>query len=204
MEVGLLLLGVAPMAMFLAYFAWRVNREGKRTAELLRTIQSNPAEVAAVRLIDNDPICVEVRLVNGPFVRLSGIHGVDAVRKYNELKRAAPQAEFTRKRPLPLETRSQTLPVIPGGEMKKSRFTDSQIIAVLKEGDAGVPVAQLVRKHGISTATYSTWRSKYEGIGVSDLKRMRELEAENSTLKRIYADLALENSAIKDVLSRKP
>lgn len=82
--------------------------------------------------------------------------------------------------------------------MKKSRFTESQIVAVLKEGDAGVPVAQLVRKHGISTATY------YAGVSVSDLKRMRELEAENAKLKRMYADLALENAAIKDVLSRKP
>ena len=87
--------------------------------------------------------------------------------------------------------------------MKKSRFTESQIVAVLKEGDAGVPVAQLVRKHGISSARYYTWRSKYAGVSVSDLKRMRELEAENSKLKRRYADLALENAAIKDVLSRK-
>jgi len=87
--------------------------------------------------------------------------------------------------------------------MKKSRFTESQIVAVLKEGDAGVPVAQLVRKHGISSATYYPWRSKYAGVSVSDLKRMRELEAENSKLKRRYADLALENAAIKDVLSRK-
>jgi putative transposase len=87
--------------------------------------------------------------------------------------------------------------------MKKSRFTESQIVAVLKEGDAGVPVAQLVRKHGISTATYYTWRSKYAGVGVPDLKRLRELEAENSKLKRMYAELALENTAIKDVLTRK-
>jgi putative transposase len=87
--------------------------------------------------------------------------------------------------------------------MKKSRFTESQIVAVLKEGDAGVPVAQILRKHGISSATYYLWRSKYAGVGVSDLKRMRELEAENSKLKRMYADLALENAAIKDVLSRK-
>lgn len=87
--------------------------------------------------------------------------------------------------------------------MKKSRFTESQIVAVLKEGDAGVPVAQILRKHGISSATYYLWRSKYAGVGVSDLKRMRELEAENSKLKRMYADLALENIAIKDVLSRK-
>ena len=72
--------------------------------------------------------------------------------------------------------------------MKKSRFTESQIVAVLKEGDAGVPVAQLVRKHGISTATYYTWRSKYAGVGVSDLKRMRELEAENTRLKKMVAE----------------
>jgi putative transposase len=64
--------------------------------------------------------------------------------------------------------------------MKKSRFTESQIVAVLKEGDAGVPVAQLVRKHGISSARYYTWRSKYAGVCVSDLKRMRELEAEGA------------------------
>ena len=87
--------------------------------------------------------------------------------------------------------------------MKKSRFTDSQIVAVLKEGDAGVPVAQLVRKHGISTATYYTWRSKYAGTTVSELKRIKELETENTKLKRMYADLALENAAIKDVLQRK-
>ena len=87
--------------------------------------------------------------------------------------------------------------------MKKSRFSESQIVAVLKEGDAGVPVAQILRKYGISSATYYAWRSKYAGVGVSDLKRMRELEAENAKLKRMYADLALENAAIKDVLSRK-
>jgi len=72
--------------------------------------------------------------------------------------------------------------------MKKSRSTDSQIVAVLKEGDAGVPVAQLVRKHGISTATYYTWRSKYVGIDVSDRKRMRELAA-RSTRQPATAEL---------------
>jgi putative transposase len=87
--------------------------------------------------------------------------------------------------------------------VKKSRFTGSQIVAVLKEGDAGVPVAHLVRKHGIRSATCYTWRSKYVGFIVSDLKRMRELEAENSKLKRMYADLALENASIKYVLPRK-
>jgi len=87
--------------------------------------------------------------------------------------------------------------------MKKSRFTESQIVAILKEGEAGVPVAQLTRKHGISSATYYHWKSKYAGAGIAELKRLRELEAENSKLKRMYADLALENAAIKEVLNRK-
>jgi len=87
--------------------------------------------------------------------------------------------------------------------MKKSRFTESQIVEILKEGDAGVPIADLARKHGISRATYFNWRSKYAGVSVSDLKRMKDLEAENAKLKRMYAELALENAAIKDVLSRK-
>ena len=87
--------------------------------------------------------------------------------------------------------------------MKKSKFTESQIVAILREGEAGVPVADICRKHGISAATYYTWKSKYAGVAVSELKRMRELEVENAKLKRMYADLALENAAIKDVLNRK-
>jgi putative transposase len=87
--------------------------------------------------------------------------------------------------------------------MKKSRFSESQIVAILKEGDAGVPVAQVLRQHGISQATYYNWKAKYGGASVAELKRLRELEAENAKLKRMYADLALENAAIKDVLSRK-
>jgi len=87
--------------------------------------------------------------------------------------------------------------------LRKSKFTESQIVAVLKEGETGIPVADLCRQHGISNATYSVWKSKYAGVQVSELQRLRELEAENQGLKRMYADLALENAAIKDVLNRK-
>ena len=87
--------------------------------------------------------------------------------------------------------------------MKKSRFSESQIVAILKEGEAGVPVAQILRKHGISQATYYNWKAKYGGTSVAELKRLKELEAENAKLKRMYAELALENAAIRDVLGRK-
>lgn len=83
--------------------------------------------------------------------------------------------------------------------MKKSRFTESQIVAVLKEGEAGMPVAELCRKHGISNAMsmYYLRKSKYSAVQVSELQRLRELEAEIAKLKRMFADLALENAAIK-------
>jgi len=87
--------------------------------------------------------------------------------------------------------------------MCKSRFSEAQIVEILKEGEAGIPVSDLIRKHGISRPTYFNWRSKYGGVSVSELKRMRDLEAENAKLKRMYADLALENTAIRDVLNRK-
>jgi putative transposase len=87
--------------------------------------------------------------------------------------------------------------------MRKSRFSESQIVAVLKEGEAGVPVAEIIRKHGISRNTYFNWKARYSGAEISELKRLRELELENARLKKMYSDLALENAAIKELLSRK-
>jgi putative transposase len=87
--------------------------------------------------------------------------------------------------------------------MRKSAHSESQIVAMLKEGEAGIAVAQILRKHSISSATYYKWKSKYGGADMAELKRLKELELENARLKRMYADLALENAAIKDVLSRK-
>lgn len=85
----------------------------------------------------------------------------------------------------------------------KKRFTEEQIIGVLREADAGAKVAELLRKHGISEATFYNWRAKYGGMTVSDAKRLRELEAENSKLKRLLAEAELDKSAMKDLLSRK-
>jgi len=82
--------------------------------------------------------------------------------------------------------------------MKKSRFTESQIVAILQEVESGMKVKDLCRKHGISDATYNNWKAKYGGMSISELKRTKELEAENAKLKRMYADLALENRAVKD------
>jgi putative transposase len=87
--------------------------------------------------------------------------------------------------------------------MKRSKFSEQQIVGVLKQAEAGVPVKELCRKIGISEQTFYNWKAKYGGLGVSELKRLRELEAENAKLKKMYADLALENEAIKAVLNRK-
>jgi len=87
--------------------------------------------------------------------------------------------------------------------MKKSKFTETQILSILKETEAGLPVKEVCRKHGISSACYYQWKSKYGGLSASELKRIKELEAENAKLKRLYAELALENHALKDVIEKK-
>lgn len=87
--------------------------------------------------------------------------------------------------------------------MKKSKFTESQIVAILKETDAGLKVAEVCRKHGISQPTYYNWKSKYGGLSVAELKRIKELEAEHSKLKRMYADLAMENDALRELIEKK-
>ena len=87
--------------------------------------------------------------------------------------------------------------------MKKKRFSEEQIIAVLKEAEAGAKVLDLCRKHGISDATFYNWKAKYAGMTVADVRRLRELEGENAKLKRIVADQVLDIVALKDLLGRK-
>lgn len=86
--------------------------------------------------------------------------------------------------------------------MKRSRFSDEQVIAVIKENEAGAKVDELCRKHGISSATFYAWRKKFGGMEASDAKKLRELEAENARLKRIVADQMLDMSAMKELLQK--
>lgn len=87
--------------------------------------------------------------------------------------------------------------------MKRSRFTEEQIIGILREQEAGVPVAELCRKHGLSSPTFYKWKAKYGGLDVSEARRLKTLEGENAKLKRMLADAMLDNVALKDLLGKK-
>ena len=87
--------------------------------------------------------------------------------------------------------------------MKRSKFSDTQIVSILKQAEAGMPVKEVCRQHQISSACYYKWKSKFGGLSVSELRRNRELEAENSKLKRMYAEIAMENHALKDLIEKK-
>lgn len=87
--------------------------------------------------------------------------------------------------------------------MKSKRFNESQIIRILKEAEGGRPVPDLCREHGMSSASFYKWRSKYGGMDASQLSRVKELEAENARLKKMYADVQLQNEVIKEALAKK-
>ena len=87
--------------------------------------------------------------------------------------------------------------------MKRSRFTEEQIVAMLREQEAGVATADLCRKHGVSSATFYKWKAKYGGLDVSDAKRLKGLEDENAKLKRLLADAMLDKVGLKELLAKK-
>lgn len=87
--------------------------------------------------------------------------------------------------------------------MRKSKFSENQIISLLKEVEKGRAVKDVCREHSVSEATYYQWKSKYGGMEPSDVRRLRDLESENRRLKQMYADLSLENRALKDVIAKK-
>jgi len=87
--------------------------------------------------------------------------------------------------------------------MRRKRFTEEQIIAVLREQELGAKTADLCRKHGISEATFYNWKSKFGGLNVSEARRLKQLEGENARLKKLLADSMLDNAALKDLLSKK-
>ena len=87
--------------------------------------------------------------------------------------------------------------------MKRSRFTEEQIIGVLREQEAGMRVAEVCRKHGISEPTFYAWKTKFGGMGVSDARRLKQLEEENARLKKLLAEAMLDNAVLKDITARK-
>ena len=87
--------------------------------------------------------------------------------------------------------------------MKKSRFSDTQILSILKQAESGIPVPEICREHGISSATFYNWRSKYGGMDVSLMKRLKELEEENRRLKKMYADERLKAEIVQEALEKK-
>ena len=86
--------------------------------------------------------------------------------------------------------------------MKKSKFSESQIVKILQEAEGGIPVEELSRQHGFSKATFYKWKAKYGGMSVSELKRLKELEEENRRLKQMYANLRLEQEVLKDIIEK--
>lgn len=87
--------------------------------------------------------------------------------------------------------------------MKTTRFSETQIVSILKKQEAGIPVVEICREHGISDATFYNWKARYGGLQVNELKRMKELEQENARLKKMYAELSMENYALKDLITKK-
>lgn len=87
--------------------------------------------------------------------------------------------------------------------MKKKRFTETQIVAILQQQSKGMTVEQIIREHGISDTTFYNWKKKYGGMTASELQRVKDLEDENRRLKQLYAEVSLENAALKDVLRKK-
>jgi len=87
--------------------------------------------------------------------------------------------------------------------MKRTRFTETQIVSILKKQEAGIPTKEICRECGISEATFYNWKSKYGGMEAADVKRLKDLEEENSRLKKMYADLAMDNAILKDLFTKK-